>query len=176
MISKERLKELIEKGATIVRNSMDWDSGKSMGVDEIKLNNNYKITANNCNNGCFLMYNGIHTSNLVEDLKNLYENIDDYNWHKDFGCITRTERLELPTWEEFSKWDKSIKFYNNSTKYSMYVFVKNKNTKNCRIIIYADNGEQDWFVFEQPLTQENYLKACRKCKELFLGGSDGDIR
>lgn len=90
-------------------------------------------------------------------------------FYAEFSCIERTERLELPTWEEFSKWDKSIKFYNNSTKYSMYVFVKNKNTKNCRIIIYADNGEQDWFVFEQPLTQENYLKACRKCKELFLG-------
>jgi len=109
-------------------------------------------------------------------IDNLTEDIEGAKWEEEFGCVTRTEKLELPTWEEFSKWDKSIKFYNNSTKYSMYVFVKNKNTKNCRIIIYADNGEQDWFVFEQPLTQENYTLACRKCKELFLGGSDGDIR
>ena len=99
-ISKERLEELIKQGATIVRNSVDWDSGKPMGIDEIKLDNNYKITANNCNNGYFLMYNGIHTSNLVEDLKNLYENTDDYNWHKEFGCIERTEKLELPVWDE----------------------------------------------------------------------------
>lgn len=168
-ISNERLEELIKQGATIVRNSVDWDSGNPMGIDEIKLDNNYKITANNCNNGYFLMYNGIHTSNLVEDLKNLYENIDDYNWHKGFGCIERTDFLRLPTFEDFSKWEKSVPFYHNGTRYSMYVLVKNRNTNNCRIIIRADDGEQDWLVFEEPLTKENYIKACRKAKELFLG-------
>lgn len=83
------------------------------------------------------------------------------------------ERLELPTWEEFGKCDKHVKFCNKDTKYLMYVFIKNKNTNNCRIIIYADDGEQDWIVFEQPLTKENYYLACKKCKELFLGENNG---
>ena len=161
MISKERLEELIEQGATIY---------------EVKYNNiNPVFLANKIRD--IYYKNGVIAFEPRPDekylhykyFKNLFETEEEAEWHREFGRVERTEKLVLPTWEEFSKWDKSITFYNNSIKYSMYVFVKNKNTKNCRIIIYADNGEQDWFVFEQPLTQENYILACRKCKELFLG-------
>ena len=160
MISKERLEELIEQGATIwgvydYTYSYDKPNKKVEYINLDMFYHYYKDIEE------FIMRQG--------DYCNLFETKEEAEWYREFGCIERTERLELPTWEEFSKWDKSIKFYNNSTKYSMYVFVKNKNTKNCRIIIYADNGEQDWLVFEQPLTQENYILACRKAKELFLG-------
>lgn len=161
MISKERLEELIGQSATIY---------------EVKYNNINPVSLTNKIRDVYYK-NGVIAFEPRPDekylhhkyFKNLFETKEEAEWHRQFGCIERTERLELPTWEEFSKWDKSIKFYNNSIKYSMYVFVKNKNTKNCRIIIYADNGEQDWLVFEQPLTQENYTVACRKCVELFLG-------
>lgn len=161
MITKERLEELIEQGATIYSNEY--------GEIQLKKENDLSLYENGQNN--YILYalepnKKYHNEIFDEDL---FETEEEAKWFAEFGCIERTERLELPTWEEFSKWDKSIKFYNNSTKYSMYVFVKNKNTKNCRIIIYADNGEQDWLVFKQPLTQENYILACRKAKELFLG-------
>lgn len=161
MIDKKRLEELIEQGATIYSNEY--------GEIQLKKENNLILYENGQNN--YILYalkpnKKYHNEIFDEDL---FETEEEAKWFAEFGCIERTEKLELPTWEEFSKWDKSIKFCNNSTKYSMYVFVKNKNTKNCRIIIYADNGEQDWLVFEQPLTQENYTLACRKCKELFLG-------
>lgn len=161
MISKERLEELIEQGATIYSNEY--------GEIQLIKENDLSLYENGQNN--YILYalepnKKYHNEIFDEDL---FETEEEAKWFAEFGCVERTERLELPTWEEFNKWDKSIKFYNNSTKYSMYVFIKNKSTKNCRIIIYADNGEQDWLVFEQPLTQENYILACRKAKELFLG-------
>ena len=161
MIEKKRLEELIEQGATIYE-------VKYNNINPVSLKNEIRFISEKYPVIVFEPRpNEKYKHHKYFD--KLFETREEAEWHKEFGCIERTERLELPTWEDFSKWDKSIKFSNNSTKYSMYVFVKNKNTKNCRIIIYADNGEQDWFVFEQPLTQENYTLACRKAKELFLG-------
>lgn len=77
-------------------------------------------------------------------------------WEKEFGCIERTERLELPTWEE---------------------------SKECCTICCFDDVEFDYFVHDNTYclyqdcyklldleaTKENYTFACRKAKELFLG-------
>ena len=167
MITKERLEELIEQGATV------WN----VYVNEIILQNNevrysdgyYGEKSYIKDNNLIIESWGDEDINLMYSLDQLFETKEEAEWHKEFGCIWRMERLELPTWEEFEKTKISVKFRNKETKYSMYVFVKNKNTNNCRIIIYADGGEQDWMVFEMPLTKENYTLACRKCKELFLG-------
>lgn len=156
MISKERLEELIEQNKSVRLYRVGGYYIDSLYPKKWK---NYELWE-----GCIYRYSG-----EVILYKNLFETEEDAKWYKEFGNITRTERLELQTWEEFSKWDKLVKFYNKGTSYSMYVFIKNKNTNNCRIIIYADNGEQDWLIFEKPLTKENYTLACRKAKELFLG-------
>ena len=153
MITKERLEELIEQGATI------WTINKSRNINPVKTNKTCEIQRQ------YLMKEG----QIYSYIEQTFETEEDAKWFAEFGCIERTERLELPNWEEFEKTKISVKFRNKETKYSMYVFVKNKNTNNCRIIIYADDGKQDWMVFEKPLTKENYSLACRKCKELFLG-------
>lgn len=116
-------------------------------------------------------WNDPENEHRVADIEDIFDNRENCEEYAEFGNITRTDTLKMPTWNEFSKWDKSVKFFSNGTKYSMYVFVKNKNTNNCRIIIYADNGEQDWIVFEQPLTKENYDNARRICVNLFRGES-----
>lgn len=158
-ISRERLEELIKEGATIYKVYAD------VCVTEIKLNKvNFKVD----NAYLWQKMRGAFKG-CGYPLDKLFETKEDAEWFLEFGNITRTEKLDLPTWEEFNKWDKLVKFYNNSTNYSMYVFIKNKNTNNCRVIIYADDGEQDWIVFEQPLIKENYTLACRKAKELFMG-------
>lgn len=163
MITKERLKELIEQGADIwqvIDNEvyqLRKDLYQHWVVKEDRIEWYDKIVPSGA---CYILF------------EYLFETKADAEWQVEFGCIERVERLVLPTWEEFRKWDKLVKFCNNGTNYSMYVFIKNKNTNNCRIIIYADNGEQDWFLFEQPLTKENYILACRKAKELFLGGKE----
>lgn len=104
----------------------------------------------------------------VADIEDIFETKEDAEWHKEFGCIERTEQLVLPTWEEFSKCDKIVKFFTREIFYSMYVFEKNKSTNDCWIIIRADNGERDWWVFEEKLTKVNYTIACRKCRGLFF--------
>ena len=36
-------------------------------------------------------------------LKDVYENKEEAEWVAEFGNVTRTEKLELPTWEQFKK-------------------------------------------------------------------------
>lgn len=166
MITEERLKELIEQGATIY--NVCWNQ-----VFEEKLMSNHFVGIADDRVSLMQRYNG-YEQDLVDYIDNLYETKEEAEWQAEFGNIERVERLVLPTWEEFETTKISVKFFNKNKEYLMYVFVKNKNTNNCRIIIYADDREQDWIVFEQPLTKENYTKACRKAKELFLKEQSND--
>ena len=165
-ISKERLEELIEKEETI------WAVYDTDRIEKIKLVvRMFGISVeeynklHDCEPMLYSQFCGIFKD--ICPISWLFETKEEAEEYAEFGNVTRTEKLDLPTWNEFSKWDKSVKFFSNGTKYSMYVFVKNKNTNNCRIMIYADNGEQDWIVFEQPLTKENYDNARRLCVKLF---------
>lgn len=88
MVTKERLEELIEQGATIY----DVDI---FGVNAITLKQ-----------GDHVEENGVLHTQVVANGYNyfynerLFENKAEAEWHAEFGCIERTERLKLPTWEE----------------------------------------------------------------------------
>lgn len=99
---------------------------------------------------------------------NIFETKEEAEWALEFGNITRTETLILPTWEEFIK-EKSVCFKTKNIEYRLYIYTINAKTNNCRIMISADEYNYDRFVFEKPLTKENYIDACRLCKQLFLG-------
>lgn len=93
-------------------------------------------------------------------------------WHKEFGNITRTETLKLPTWEEFIQNKKfvdgnEIYFYDDiGMKYKLF----KTQSLNPNMIYLLEEGIQGDYVNEKyELTKENYTLACRKCKELFLG-------
>jgi hypothetical protein len=98
-------------------------------------------------------------------LDKLFETKEDAEWHREFGCIERTERLELPTWEEFSK-----------LKANHIRFISKKGAI-CRIEGFCDdkNGFIDVvsggysMLMVSDYSKETYIKACRKAKELFLG-------
>ena len=142
MITKERLEELIEQGATI-----------------------YEIVSGGCIFNYYLKempsYSRKHLDLFLEFHK-VFETKEEAEWHKEFGCIERTERLELPTWEEFNK------FFNNEVTF----YDKNNNsirlTRRNDILLWTsfDNGR---YLFQKPRTKKNYTLACRKAKELFLG-------
>ena len=148
MITKERLEELIKQGATIYE--VD-----SFGVNAITLKQ-----------GDYVEKNGVlHTHVVVGGYnyfydERLFEAKAEAEWHAEFGCIIRTERLDLPTWEEF-----------NSQK---FVWFFDKDHKSC-CLHYLGCSNQIFInvsgdVIEiGELTEENYTLACRKCKELFLG-------
>lgn len=154
MISKERLGKLIEKGATIY---------------EVKYNNINPVSLTNKIKDVYYK-NGVIAFEPRPDekylhhkyFKNLFETLEEAEWHKEFGCIERTERLVLPTWEEFEE-KKFVWFFNSSHKCCCLHYL------NCNNKIFINNGDE---VIEiGDFTKENYTIACRKTKELFLGGN-----
>lgn len=165
MITKERLEELIEQGATIYEIKKDFyivDPSEIVKIEKIKSHLLKEFLDSH------LEFNEWHggTDRLY---KELFETKEEADFALRYKRIPKIEYLDLPTWEEFITKDKTTTFYKNQVKYQMYIFVKNKNTDNCKIIIYADDNSQDWIVFEKPLTKENYIEACKLCLRLFKG-------
>ena len=153
MITKERLEKLIEQGATIYSESWNEEVDLSLPCEIVKMMN----------------INGVVQERLIvhEDeehhpsylLSCLTEDIEGAKWQEEFGCIERTERLELPTWEEFLKIGRTYGFKSKEGK--LVELFRNDNT------IFME--DEDWNILREPLTKENYILACRKAKELFLG-------
>ena len=157
MISKKRLEELIEQGATIYDS---WHGNEFFARDIEKF-----------------YYDVVTYSFLLNEykttLEDLHEDYEDFKWYKEFGCIERVERLELPNFEKFLKYKKSINFYKNNYEYWLqkenYNYDNEIHDMKIEIYVYDSNLESSYCLFCKPLTKENYLLACRKCKELFLG-------
>lgn len=92
---------------------------------------------------------GISCDELLEN------NTEALDWGKEFGCIERTERLELPTWEDFWNSGQTIWFIGkDGGQYGLSQY-------NREILL------NDTYI--GYLDKESYYKACRKCKEIFLG-------
>ena len=149
MITKERLEELIGQCATIYRTYAD------VSIQEVKLNKNYMKVDN-----AFLWqkmtgaFKGCGTP-----LEQLFETIEEAEWYKEFGCIERTERLELPTWEEFKN-DGEFSFLDKQGfEWDLY-----SPDDETRISLVGGYNH-----FEYEYSKENYTLACRKCVELFKG-------
>lgn len=169
MITKERLEELIEKGATIWYLSRNNDNNERTIIKEISLENCKAIIRDFSNKqNVFIGIEVILKSKKFVVDRNefdyLFETKEEAEWHKEFGCIERTERLELPTWEEVSRDLKNVPAGNYviaevddlSIEYVKY---------NNDFIVYEDKFSE----LEVEATKEGYIKACRKAKELFLG-------
>lgn len=92
--------------------------------------------------------------------KYCFETKEEAEWHKEFGCIERTERLELPTWEQFDE-QKFVWFVDKKQNVCCLHYVDFSN----RIFINVSGEVIDF----GEITKENYTLACRKAKELFLG-------
>ena len=92
---------------------------------------------------------GISCDELLEN------NTETLDWYKEFGCIARTEILELPTWEEFWNSGQTIWFTGkDGGQYGLSQY-------NREILL------NDAYI--GYLDKESYYKACRRCKEIFLG-------
>lgn len=92
MISKERLEELIEQKAKIY--STHWQ-------EEVDLSLPCKIVESEYDNKTItrlvVFEDEEHAPSYMID--NLTEDIEGAKWEEEFGCIERTEKLQLPTWE-----------------------------------------------------------------------------
>ena len=100
--------------------------------------------------------------------EDLFETKEDAEEYLKYGNISREEKLELPTWEEFKNFKKSIIFRvlskdiieEDDTIFQCY------NNGNA-IIIYNDFNSSR--IFNKPLTRENYNEARDLCVKLFIG-------
>lgn len=161
MITKERIDELIQQRAKV------WGVGKQRNVFCVGL----KFRPETLKDKKWL-------ENKYEVYGKLFETKGEAEWHAEFGCIERTDRLELPTWEEvnlLTKYTKHCFYGKDNALYGLCLSPKDSLTRFdgsieelkswCGIDV-DDNCEIEHF---EPLTKENYTLACRKCKELFLG-------
>lgn len=172
MIQKERLKELIKRGAAIYVRNIDNIAG-SIDFCEYEgriLKNCFqfrvKIKPDLSN------YYGCE-SNWSDDilLENLFETKEDAEFACKYKNISRIDYLHLPLYEDFIKKyqtlgenliedEKCVMFTSAAETYSLYA------TDN-EVWVGKDNsGER---VFNDKLTKENYEKACEICRKLFLG-------
>ena len=159
MITKERLKKLIEECATIYSN----DYGEIQLIKE----NDLILYDNGQNN--YILYalepnKKYHNEIFDEDL---FETEEEAKWFAEFGCVERTEKLELPTWEEVSRDLQNVPAGNYVIKEFDDVsleYIKYRNGNYAVIGVYKYDDR-----LELEATKENYIKACRKCVELFKG-------
>ena len=108
----------------------------------------------------------------VIDIKYIFDSQEDAEWEEEFGDITRTERLELPTWDEFIKDENFIEgnevgFYDDVG--IRYKLLKTQYTIPKMICLFEEGIQGDYICEKYELTKENYMIVCRKAKELFLG-------
>ena len=162
MITIKRLEELIKQGATIY-----WIYGKSIEKKLLKHKyHKFFIVDNELNE-----YNAKQGIGIWKHkLSKLFETKEDAEWFLEFGNIVKPCKLDLPKWEDIKKDDKFhyIRHYNVNKSCFFIEIYKFTNT----IEIYWHEGvlkTDKSYKNTWSLTKENYIKACRKAKELFLG-------
>lgn len=90
---------------------------------------------------------------------------------------TSEEILVLPTWEEVCKQKRT---HEEGCVNPIGTQFKSKDGYKISMLVYKNYDSEyvinvtgeDFTVYYAELTKENYTLACRKCKELFLGGED----
>lgn len=150
MINKETLLKKIENGETV------WylrDDGRIM---EFSVSKEYRPA---------ILYGDMLSVQANEDssfrcrlgLDKIYATKEEAEWELEFGNITRTEKLELPSWEDVQN-GKQCYF---SDKYHNKNYSFGKSRLNGKRIFIGEN----YFT----CNYDGYIAACRLCKKLFLG-------
>ena len=158
MITKERLKELIEQGATIY----DIFKGDIYLVD-LTMAKYYDVPK-------YIEYkNDYYNCNLTRNIGDLFETKEQAEWHLKM-TRTRTETLELPMWEDVQEMLKAnCSIYEIIKKYDIELVIEKSKYFPAQIKLYADNEKFNW-----NLSKENYIEACELCLRLFSGEVDDE--
>ena len=163
MIKKKRLEELFEQGATIY--SLDTKLYGCVKYLELKCASQKptynvldEVRLTITDNGWWHWFS----------LKDLYESKEDVEEILEFGNITRTERLELPSWEEFNKVSTFAFKRKDGTDMEIAIW-HNCPDDDCKTIKITRSYDWSACCFEKPLTRENYNEARRLCVKLFKG-------
>lgn len=163
MINADRLNELIKEEANIYINTpekyyVDYSEPYSKKVKLSK--KTAEIETNEYGDKYLLQKNMPHA------LKNLYETKDELIFARKFKKIRKVSYLSFPTWDEIKdKIGTICTFYGSGKIYDI-------------LILYDDTYSNKYFYLQPQdyeckqfalLTEDNYIKVCRKAKRLFLG-------
>ena len=166
MIIRERLEQLIEKGATIY-----WlqPYGNSFIMRKVCLNKNIigKNPITTQLNDIIVIFTQ-NNANYNAKYEELFETEKDARWELEMTA-TRTETLNLPRWEEFVKLEENYDYgYNTIKSFDdvKFGYVNPYNDKSSCLFI-EKSGKTIYLT--SMVTKENYIEACRLCKKLFLG-------
>lgn len=164
MITKQRLEELINNKSNVYYLTNHLSNGEGIWIDlsnaeiynDDLLKLNYTIFYNTCS------FNLVDIKNLFETRKQADKQV---KWTLKY-YKTRTEKLELPMWEDWQR-------LNGVGKYAISFCAKKHGY--CELVVFQDRirvtkerfGKE--VLFNEPNTEENYKKACDLCLKLFEG-------
>lgn len=168
-ISKERLEELIEQGATVWHDDygeINLDK-KSCEICELQT-----LNGNHIGWVLYFAYEYENVENHTEvNIEHLEEDVETAKWHYEMDC-QRIEYLNLPTWEKVEEMRKTKSYKGYFTVTS---FCK-PNRDKVEISSFSEDRKRIIFVnvelghsWNFPYTKDGYLSACRLAKKLFLG-------
>ena len=167
MITKERLKELIEQGATIYdKYGYKIDLAERDNFLENIFNIYFKVEQNQ-------LYRMNKDLQIAEDqwyLQNLFETEEDAKWELEMTA-TYIDTLKLPTYEKLPKEFDIPPFIRYNKELENFVLYEMFNsTKNEICVLFRElDDDASNCLFEKPLTKENYIEACKLCLKLFKG-------
>lgn len=157
MITKERLKELIKKEATI------WVKNQYCNAYGVELTHyDFIGITDNKESLLFLDYSiqeDAPEKVLVDYLENLYETKEDAKWAS--IATYRTEIFDPPVWEDFLESEEYI-FWAKNHKQTIIGVLETK------YLVVETNFER---FYTGDLTKENYIEACEMARTIFLGGT-----
>ena len=164
MINKERLQELINNNAEIIKTYHDdWDDCDRVEYIKISPETHYIIG------------DGEYTRLIVKEkerdfnegfIVNLFETEEDYEEFCEFGKIVRQEELDLPFWNELKEKIDAGSFGFQDIKSFDDIKLRYEKELDGKVTIFVDKDEKT--IFKKKLTRENYNKAREICKKLFL--------
>lgn len=153
MIARERLEQLIDKCATIY----------ATGFGEIELipENDIEIYENGKDSYIIYIFepNRKYKNEIFDE--DLFETKEDAEFASEFQNITRTETLNLPTWEEFKEIGEVYAFFGADGSY-WDLYSRDGDKKEIILL----NGYKS-YCFDY--SKQGYLEACKIAKKLFLG-------
>lgn len=160
MISKERLQELIEQGATIYEAKYNHIEAVDLSKRKVDfISEKYNMVRFEPEKNERWQHH--------KYFDKLFETEEDARWELEMTA-TRTETLKLPNFEEFMLDYKGVyRFHTTSGQIVKLNGYYDERLKiPCGFIDICVNGSciKDW-----DFTKENYIEACKLCLRLFKG-------
>lgn len=158
MITKERLKELIQQRATIWCSS--WEEEVNLSPENCVIDDLCIPEVNFREKRLLVLEDDKKTALHSYRLQFLEEDVETEKFKLEFQNITRTDTMNLPTFEEFKKFERFEFKAKDGHQYTIH-YISGFNTLAITGII-----ENKYYG---EATKENYLEACKIAKKLFLG-------